>query len=156
MSHLDDYGQQPCPTANQKDELDSNAIFIIPPNRAVGGTPIRRSSPAAILIPSRPNSIGRNNANTSNPRDGLLRRVSYEELMDRPSSNPRTRTPMRYESPLNATAFRPNNLFSLPNRTEGQRVTVRPLAGAAIGTSLPSRRVRMLLCYFLFEFLVII
>jgi hypothetical protein len=128
------------PAKNVENEIDSNFMFILPPNRSVGGTPIRRSSPASILVPSRPNSI-LHGQNTSNPRDGLLRRVSYEELMDRPSSNPRTRTPMRYESPLNANAFRP------PNRIEGQRVTVRPLAGAAVGVSLPSRRVRIILLY---------
>ena len=116
----------------QDDDNDIGEGMMMPPsNRSTGGTPLRRSSPA-LLHPSRPGSATRSTtANVSNPRDGLLRRLSYEELRDRPSSNPRTRTPMRYESPLNPNAF----------RTEGQRVTVRPLAGAAVGTTLVSRRV---------------
>ena len=118
------------------DDNDIGEGIIPPSNRSTGGTPLRRSSPA-LLHPSRPGSASRGTTNTSNPRDGLLRRLSYEDLRDRPSSNPRTRTPMRYESPLNPNAF----------RNEGQRVTVRPLAGAAVGTALVSRRVSFRSCF---------
>ena len=66
-------------------------------------------------------------------------RVTYESLARRPRSNPRTRTPMRYESPLNPNAFRREQ--PSPERREGLRITVRPLAGAGVGTVLGGRRV---------------
>jgi hypothetical protein len=66
-------------------------------------------------------------------------RVTYESLARRPRSNPRTRTPMRYESPLNPDAFRRDQ--PSPERREGLRITVRPLAGAAVGMTLGGRRV---------------
>jgi hypothetical protein len=43
---------------------------------------------------------------------------------------------MRYESPLNADAFRRESLEDEESpRRESQRVTVRPLAGAVVGTT---------------------
>lgn len=66
-------------------------------------------------------------------------RITYESLARRPRSNQRTRTPMRYESPLNPDAFRRDQ--PSPERREGLRITVRPLAGAAVGTTLGGRRV---------------
>jgi hypothetical protein len=63
--------------------------------------------------------------------------VSPASLARRPRSNQRTRTPMRYESPLDPGAFRRDG--PSPERREGQHITVRPLAGAAIGTTLGGR-----------------
>ncbi|KAI2492343.1 actin [Fragilaria crotonensis] len=96
----------------------------------------------------------RNATTTSNPRDGILRRLSYDDLT-RDGSNPRTRTPLRYESPLNppdrnattttsTTAAAAAVVAVAPLRTtrEGQRVTVRPLAGAAVGTTVGPRRLQ--------------
>jgi hypothetical protein len=55
--------------------------------------------------------------------------------LSRPRSNPRNRTPMRYESPLNADAF-------LPTNNEGRRITIRPMtAGRAVGTTMAAPRV---------------
>ena len=54
-------------------------------------------------------------------------RVTIASLTRRPRSNPRTRTPMRYESPLDPEAFRRGE--HSPERIEAQRITVRPLAG---------------------------
>ena len=80
----------------------------------------------------------------------MERVLSYESLSTRPRSNPRTRTPMRYESPLNSDAFRTLTIdeeaagaarSGSRGRVEGRRVTVRPLAGAAVGTVLAPRRV---------------
>jgi hypothetical protein len=67
--------------------------------------------------------------------------VSPASLARRPRSNQRTRTPMRYESPVNPDAFRRDR--PSPERREGQRITVRPLAGAAIGTTLGGRARRV-------------
>jgi hypothetical protein len=74
-------------------------------------------------------------------------RVTIASLTRRPRSNPRTRTPMRYESPLDPEAFRRGE--HSPQRIEAQRITVRPLAGAPVGSSLGARRVsRVLQLYF--------
>jgi CRISPR/Cas system-associated endoribonuclease Cas2 len=50
----------------------------------------------------------------------------------RPRSNPRSRTPMRFESPLAPDSFREPS--PSPERPETRRVTIRPFAGHAIGT----------------------
>lgn len=113
-------------------------------------TPLRRPSPS-LIQPPRPGSASRNATTTSNPRDGILRRLSYDDLT-RDGSNPRTRTPLRYESPLNppdrnattatsTTAAAVVAVAPLRTTREGQRVTVRPLAGAAVGTTVGPRRV---------------
>lgn len=68
-------------------------------------------------------------------------RVTVESLLRRPRSNQRNRTPSRYESPLDPAAFRRDE--PSPERVEGQRITVRPLAGAPVGTTLGARRVSL-------------
>jgi hypothetical protein len=113
-------------------------------------TPLRRPSPS-LVQPLRPGSASRSATTASNPRDGILRRLSYDDLT-RDGSNPRTRTPLRYESPLNPTdrnaaaTSAAAAAVAVPLRTtmEGQRVTVRPLAGAAVGTTIGPRRVSAL------------
>ena len=65
-----------------------------------------------------------------------------EEMMmarSRPRSNPRSRTPMRYESPLEPDAFTrrspsPNNNNEDAALTT-RRITIRPMAGRAVGTT---------------------
>jgi hypothetical protein len=64
-----------------------------------------------------------------------------EELTRRPRSNPRSRTPMRYESPLEHDAFTSKreslgpSLQPPESTTEShRRITIRPLAGSAVGT----------------------
>jgi len=106
-----------------QDDGDLGEPIIPPPNRSTGGTPLRRTSPLVSPGSQRPPE----------------RQVSYEDLARRPRSNPRSRTPMRYESPLTGNAFRevsPEN-----ERREGQRVSIRALAGAAVGTALRSTRI---------------
>lgn len=106
---------------------------------------------------------------SSNPRHDIFRRLSYDDLA-RDGSNPRsrTRTPLRYESPRTQSITPETLRIANTNnqevrstitttrtitptdaqRTEGQRVTVRPLAGAPIGTALIPRRVSVCLpCY---------
>lgn len=110
-----------------QDDSDLGDSIRAPSNSSTGGTPLRRASTPIIVSP--PGS-----------RDPTPQAGSYEDLSYRPRSNPRTRTPMRYESPLNANAFRETSPSS-QNRREGQRISVRPMAGAAVGTSLLTRRV---------------
>ncbi|EEC51769.1 predicted protein [Phaeodactylum tricornutum CCAP 1055/1] len=61
-------------------------------------------------------------------------------LTQRPRSNPRTRTPLRYESPLDPSALRRESLTPDPVESvhESRRLTIRPLAGSHVGT-LPAR-----------------
>jgi hypothetical protein len=77
-------------------------------------------------------------------RESTPVRVSAESLSRRPRSNPRVRTPMRYESPLDPDEFRRESLepeeASAPPANEGRRITIRNLAGSAVGTA-PVRRV---------------
>jgi hypothetical protein len=77
-------------------------------------------------------------------RESTPVRVSIESLSRRPRSNPRSRTPMRYESPLDPDEFRRESLepeeSSAPPANEGRRITIRPLAGSAVGTA-PVHRV---------------
>jgi len=71
--------------------------------------------------------------------------LTQDELARRPRSNPRSRTPMRYESPLEADAFRLGSTSSSGPPEEGEdaqqqqpvshRITIRStLAGSAVGT----------------------
>jgi hypothetical protein len=109
---------------------DGLDVAIAAPRRSTGDTPIsRRASP---LISPRL---------TRDPtsREGTPGRVSFESLSSRPRSNVRTRTPMRAESPLNANAFR--RVSPEASSREGQRVSVRPLAGATVGAVLQTQRV---------------
>lgn len=88
-------------------------------------------------------------------RDNTPNPITIEDLLHRPRSNPRTRTPMRYESPLESDAFRMerpttdhndnnDNIVNNVNNTnnnynnEARRISIRPLAGSAVGT-LPRR-----------------
>ena len=101
---------------------------------------IRSSGPGMAIEESMADMM--NHRGGSNPRSSATR--SSPLRLSRPRSNPRNRTPMRYESPLNADAFR--NIDEEPttaNRTrmEGQRITIRPLAGMAVGTTVATGRV---------------
>lgn len=58
--------------------------------------------------------------------------ISAEELSSRPRSNPRSRTPMRFESPLNNDAFRRRAVSPSPVPEEPPRVTIRPLAASPL------------------------
>lgn len=76
-------------------------------------------------------------------RDRTPPSFTRDELARRPRSDPRSRTPMRYESPLEADALRRSSR-SPPGDDDGdgeqrqqqpsQRVTIRTLAGSAVGT----------------------
>jgi hypothetical protein len=114
------------------DDDEGLDVLTVAPRQSSSNTPInRRVSP--LVMPT-----GRitNPAGSDTPTAASL---TYESLARRPRSNPRTRTPMRYESPLNANAFRRDNVSPEPSTREGQRVSLRPLAGAAIGTNLIAR-----------------
>ncbi len=80
-------------------------------------------------------------------RDNTPNPITIEDLLHRPRSNPRTRTPMRYESPLESDAFRMerpttdhDNIvnININYNNEARQISIRPLAGAAVGT-LPRR-----------------
>jgi len=85
---------------------------------------------------------------TSSREGTPLRTV--DDLASRPRSNPRSRTPMRYESPLNAAEFRRDSFGSEADDTPrmsphdrhamaSRRITIRPLAGTAVGTIVSTR-----------------
>jgi hypothetical protein len=99
---------------------------------------MRRSSPL-VRSPAPPSPLL--TAATPSP----LRSSSASPLrLTRPRSNPRTRTPMRYESPLNSNAFRIDEEPRLTHTTGGQRITIRPLAGSAVGATVPTGRVSLM------------
>jgi hypothetical protein len=72
-------------------------------------------------------------------RDNTPNPIHIGDLLSRPRSNPRTRTPMRYESPLESNAFRIERGNSNTETTESSRISIRPTAGSAVGT-VPRRR----------------
>lgn len=83
---------------------------------------LRRSSP---LHPSRTLRISEAEASRTTPTIDTSRR---------PRSNPRSRTPMRYESPLDPDEFRrirPQDEGD--ERPDARRITIRPNAGRAVG-----------------------
>jgi hypothetical protein len=86
-------------------------------------------------------SLRLSNPQQQSSRENTPVRVSIESLSRRPRSNPRSRTPMRYESPLDPGEFRRESLVSDESSpaNEGRRVTIRPLAGSAIGTTVTHR-----------------
>jgi hypothetical protein len=90
---------------------------------------LRRSSS---LNKGNPTRTLRITASEKSSRDNTPTPMYVEELTNRPRSNPRARTPMRYESPLQNDAFRASS--PSPVHEESRRVTVRPLAGMAVGT----------------------
>lgn len=116
---------------------DDDDYVVVPPPISRGDTPVSQRRP----------TIAEGTGPSSRESTPIQRVVSYESLATRPRSNPRSRTPMRYESPLNADAFHRSAIENeeAETRPEGRRVTVRPLAGAAVGTALFTRRVRPLL-----------
>ena len=73
-------------------------------------------------------------------RDNTPNPINVENLLSRPRSNPRTRTPMRYESPLESDAFRIERPSPVVTNNEAQRISIRPLAGSAVGT-VPRRNI---------------
>lgn len=96
---------------------------------------LRRSSP---LHPSRTLRISEAEAS---------RTTTSIDTSRRPRSNPRSRTPMRYESPLDPDEFRRIRLQqeqqegqNETERPDARRITIRPNAGRAIGAI--STRVR--------------
>lgn len=115
------------------DDDDGLDVAMAAPRGSNGDTPVsRRASP---LIS--PTARFTRNPNSQESSAILL---PYESLSRRPRSNPRTRTPMRYESPLNSNAFRREGLppTEAPSR-KGRRISVRPFAGAAVGSIQPAR-----------------
>lgn len=82
----------------------------------------------------------RNNHPNGSPSPITVRNSSPSLLgLSRPRSNPRNRTPMRYESPLPTAARIPEE----DDATEGRRITILPMAGSARGTNVASFRVRI-------------
>lgn len=105
---------------------------------------LRRS--ASLNTGNHPTRTLRITASEKSSRDNTPTPVSAEDLSRRPRSNPRSRTPMRYESPLEHGAFRADRRS--PVREEGEetrRVTIRPLLGntaAAVGDVARSSTIR--------------
>jgi hypothetical protein len=59
--------------------------------------------------------------------------------LTRPRSNPRNRTPMRYQSPLNNDGAIPEEEGPTGAGGHGGGITIRPTAGRAVGTVLGAR-----------------
>ena len=114
-----------------EDDDDGLDVAIAHPRRSTGDTPVgRRASP---LI---------RNTTDSNARELTPLRLSLEALSRRPRSNPRTRTPMRFESPLNSNAFRRDNSSPESPHRRRHQPFVGPLGSTSRTTStLPSQLV---------------
>ena len=67
--------------------------------------------------------------------------VTYEDLISRPRSNPRSRTPMRYESPLEHGAFSTTTRRDEDPPQESRTISIRPTAGLGVGVvrAIPDR-----------------
>jgi hypothetical protein len=119
---------------------------------------LRRSSshhtPTRTLHLSEQEHSASNNANSNNISPLRVMEVVLA-LSDRPRSNQRTRTPMRHESPAHpdelravspeptaATVRRRSNSNAVSPLASG-RITIRPLAGAAVGTVLSTTMVSL-------------
>lgn len=74
---------------------------------------------------------------TSSRRRQQSHRVTYEDLISRPRSNPRSRTPMRYESPLEHGAFSREVPQPQQDTFQPRAVSIRPGAGLAVGVVRP-------------------
>jgi hypothetical protein len=61
--------------------------------------------------------------------------------MHRPRSNPRNRTPMRFESPLQSYRIREGENEGEAVAHEARRITIRPMAGSAVGNTVLTARV---------------
>ena len=96
-----------------------------------------------------PRRRGTPTAATAQRRRNRQHQVTYEDLVSRPRSNPRSRTPMRYESPLDHGAFHGdrannnNNDNNNPPRQnhEARTISIRPSAGLGVGVvrAMPER-----------------
>jgi hypothetical protein len=89
---------------------------------------LRRST--ELLSNGSPTRTLRITASEKSSRDNTPTPITLEDLSRRPRSNPRSRAPMRYESPLNSDALRavsPSPVYEEPRRN-----TVRPLADAVV------------------------
>lgn len=107
----------------QEDEVDDDAI---PQAHAEDPQPSparRRGTPTAAAANRRRNR----------------HQVTYEDLVSRPRSNPRSRTPMRYESPLEHGAFTNNDTDNNGEdaSSQGTAISIRPTAGLGVGVVRP-------------------
>lgn len=99
------------------------------------------SSIAAALLRSSSLNTGhptrtlRITASEKTSRDSTPTPVSAEDLARRPRSNPRSRTPMRYESPLQIDAFRASSPSAVYAETTRSATAVRPIVGLAQGAA---------------------
>jgi hypothetical protein len=75
-------------------------------------------------------------ASEQSSRDNTPTPITLEDLSRRPRSNPRSRAPMRYESPLNSDALRA--VSPSPVHEEPRRNTVRPMADARVASGIGS------------------
>ena len=111
-------------------------LAVVPQAHAEDGphpSPRRRGTPTAATVQRRRNR---------------QHQVTYEDLISRPRSNPRSRTPMRYESPLDHGAFHGDRANtnddndSPPQQNhEARTISIRPTAGLGVGVvrAMPER-----------------
>ena len=142
----------------QEQNLEANSRASAPHQRTILSVDaLRRSSPH--VAPSRTLRLSEAEHALSSREGPSPLRVAIEALSNRPRSNPRNRTPRRYESPLNPDEFRrvsltddddadaPSAAWSTFPPVEDQllpgggprRITIRPLAGSAVGTTVSTR-----------------
>lgn len=130
----------------------ANSNLLDDADRELEALLMRHSSPLAVI---RPGSAGRplSSSSSSNPdavtgagdaaataaaaSPTLLERRNSSPSplrLNRPRSNPRNRTPMLYEDPQDRGGEGAD--AAAARRNEGRRMTIRPGAGAAVGTHL--------------------
>jgi hypothetical protein len=134
---------------------ETNSQSVAPNRRTIilSVDALRRSSPH--VTPNRTLRLSEAEHALSTREGPSPLRAAIVSLSNRPRSNPRNRTPRRYESPLNPDEFRrvsladDENVASEPTLppVEDQplpgggprRITIRPMAGSAVGTMVSTR-----------------
>jgi hypothetical protein len=129
MADLSDASRQSRSTANA--ELNNSTDTAL----AVAAA-LRRST--ELLNRGSPTRTLRITASEKSSRDNTPTPITLEDLSRRPRSNPRSRAPMRYESPLSSDALRA--VSPSPVHEEPRRSTVRPLADATVAGGMGSTR----------------
>jgi hypothetical protein len=99
--------------------------------RTLGQAP--RTTTSVLFVPSEQRSGNNNNTSPSPLR------------LNRPRSNPRNRTPNRMENETEEPRRVVQRQEMISDRVEGRRITIRPMAGAAVGTNMAGTRVSDLL-----------
>jgi hypothetical protein len=126
----DEYRAQTCTmTDNNGDSTSVQLPGVIRIDTSSILAALNRSSSLNSGFPTRTIRI---TASEQTSRDNTPNPITVEDLINRPRSNPRLRTPMRYESPLESDAFRLRRSSIAPE--ESSRLIIQPQASANVDT----------------------